>query len=147
MTNEIKTEVSNIVDSAAGAVKQLATTIDQWPISVLTVAVGVVVIVVIRGSTRLSNRFVVPIVIVIGMGMNAILGSVKSVPADQAYPTLVLAFKGLLLGFIACSIYMIGLKRFEKKLPFFSGTWETGEFRRTDIPELKDDAKDPKTKE
>lgn len=145
-TNAVKTEVNQIVDSAAGAVKQLVTTIDQWPVSVLIVAVLLVTIIVIRGSTKFPSRIAVPAVITIGAGMNAVLGSIKSVPSDQAYPQLVLAFKGVLLGFISCFIYMVVLKRFEKKLPFLSGSFgDTITFTKEDVVtgEIKITPKDP----
>lgn len=135
MTNEIKTEVGNIVDSAAGAVKQLTTTIDQWPISVLIVAVLVLVIIVLRTVEQFPNNRILLVIVLLGGVMNGIMGSTKSVASDQAYPSMVLAFKGMLLGFIAAAIHSLLIKRFEKKFPILRGKMngDTVLFNRKEI--------------
>lgn len=147
MTNEtIKTEVGNIVDSAAGAVKQLTTTIDQWPLSVLIVAVLVVVIIMLRSIEKFPNNRILLTIVLLGAVMNGFMGSRTSVPNDQPYPRIVLAFKGALLGFIACGIYSIGLKRFEKKFRFIKGQMN-GDTMEFDRRQLKDfDKTEPPTK-
>ncbi len=130
-----------MVDSAAGAIKQLTTTIDQWPITVLIVAVCFGIIIVLRSEDRFPNKRILPVICAIAMAMNGALGSVKSVPADQVYPTLVLVFKGLLLGLIACGVYGLVYKLFGKKVSLLSGKMGFGDtiagWERKDLEEFK----------
>ena len=134
MTNEITTEVGSVVNAAVGAVKNLTTSIDQWPTSVTIVAVLIVVTVMLRLSEKCPNRWIPIIVITLGGVMNWFMGSVASVPADQEFPRMLLGFKGMLIGFIACVAYIVLLKRFEKRLPLLSGrSGDTMEIKREDI--------------
>ncbi len=141
-TNAVKTEVNTVVDSAAAGLKQLLTSMDQWPISLVILAVLVLIIPMMRLTDFIPNRWIPIVAIMLGGLMNMFMAGKQAMVAlgqDQEYPRLVLAFKGMLIGGVACIVYTIALKRFERYVPQLGGkSGDTMEFKRDSIKELKD---------
>lgn len=139
MTNEV---AHGVIDAAEGAVRQIITRMDQWPVAVLVVAVLLVFGIMLRMNHVFPNRLVPSVMLLVGGFSYAFLGNVKEVPPDQRYPMALLFFKGFLLGFIAWILLSTVWRMVEKKYPVLSGqNGNTMLLRKEDV---EDEPRKPK---
>lgn len=110
MTNE----VSRVTDVVNGIFNQM----DSWPTAMLLFASLIVMAFACRSLQKFPNRYIPITLLGIGVALNMALGEMK--PLYRS-PLLVLACRGLFIGFVAIAVDAVIIKKLYKRFPFLTG--------------------------
>lgn len=109
-------ETNQMADLGMG-LKTVQSALDQmhqWPMGLLIVVVLVILGVAIRVSHAIPNRLAPIAILVLGIGLNILIGDPGKVSPTQRNPRVVLGLYGWCQGMAALALYSVVGKRAEK---------------------------------
>ncbi len=115
----------NVFEHSLKTITSLLQQIEAWPVSMLIWAVLVVLGSALHRSEWISDKNIPLIMLLVGPGLNVMLGDVGSISPSQRNPELLMGLWGFLIAFIAWMTHKTALRRFKNYVPVVNGDHPT----------------------